>query len=583
MKVSLNVTQVEYLYDDKVKISFTPNTLMLDSGIDKLTKEELEIVTVSKGNKEDFAIEDFVMTKKKGWFTIRKPADIKDDIELNVKLGENDEVDINIPKKEEPKAQSEATPQVPPVSSERGTESGKESQPPSGTEQGTPKSPETEEEGQPAAELLASRYSPQPRFTYPSYQKVFNPQRMEIYFKDDMSEEDYNALTRIEEWDNTYYQIWDNYNKKIPIMKEGGKNTVCFTDLNSGPAYILIDNFTRREFEEYMHVQRGTHARWYFTVKKHHPRAVDKIFNIHIKIVQIDKKLIRCEGDVNFFPVNDALPKPVITNNKKESKEVMEIVHTKDNEFSNFLMVWMKRDENWDEVLHVRTEPYHPENPFKDPYIIRKFPCDPIQAPNRSKTMLAFYRVHGKWCGDFKIIWTVKGKNNNVCEVEQKFRVTGYQPEMAGYDPIEWEEMQMYGGSTEEREKWLSYNSLRRELELEIDDYSKMLKQPGFTDYEPYVTDWGYHTNFYMIKQYFDKYKFGIFKIANYGITIRRENFLDVLKNWYPYRFRHKDNTVMPPYWRTETSWYSKRKEDDGKEIDLVKLAKDIGYDYYKD
>ena len=179
MKVSLNVTQVEYLYDDKVKISFTPNTLMLDSGIDKLTKEELEIVTVSKGNKEDFAIEDFVMTKKKGWFTIRKPAEIKDDIELNVKLGENDDVDISIPKKEEPKAQSEVTPQVPPASSE----SGKESQPPSGTEQGTPKSPETEEEGQPAAELLASRYSPQPRFTYPSYQKVFNPQRMEIYFK----------------------------------------------------------------------------------------------------------------------------------------------------------------------------------------------------------------------------------------------------------------------------------------------------------------------------------------------------------------------------------------------------------------
>ena len=153
MKVSLNVTQVEYLYDDKVKISFTPNTLMLDSGIDKLTKEELEIVTVSKGNKEDFGIEDFVMTKKKGWFTIRKPADIKDDIELNVKLGENDEVDINIPKKEEPKPAS-PTP-VPPASSESTTE-----------ESGTPKAQgseekkteeQSEEEGTPAAELVPSK------------------------------------------------------------------------------------------------------------------------------------------------------------------------------------------------------------------------------------------------------------------------------------------------------------------------------------------------------------------------------------------------------------------------------------------
>lgn len=563
MKVSLNVTQTEYLYDDKVKISFSPNTLLIDNGIDKLTKDDLEIIAVTKGNPEDYSIEDFNINKRKGMMIVRKLSDSREEVELTIKLGGEHETEIKIPeRKVDDSIDVPTNPYIPPKEPE-------------------PKEEPKEQENNKEGEILEPRPEPQPRFSQPKNKKMFNPERMRVYFKDDMDEEDYNALEFKHEAENMFYQIWDNYNRKIPVMKEGGENTVCFTDLNHEPAYILIDNFTRREFEEYMRVDIGTYGRYYFRVKKHHPKAVDKIFSIHIKLVDIKRKFIRTEGDVNFFPVNNALPKPVIINHKKESKEVMEIVHTKENEFNNFLMIMMKKDENWDEVLNVRYEPHHPDNPFKDPYIIRMFPCDPITAPNRSKTLLAFCRVHGKWCGDFKIIWTVKGKNNNVTEVEQKFKVTGYQPETAGYDPIEWEEMKMYGGTTEEREKWLSYNSLRRELEVEIDDYSRRLRIPDFTSYEPYVTDWGYHTNFYMIKECFDKYKFGVFKITNYGITIRRENFLDILKNWYPYRFRHKDNTVAPPYWKTVRSYYSKNKEDDGEEIDLVKLAKEIGYDYY--
>lgn len=554
-----------------------------------MTKEDITIASVSDGNKEDYEVIDYAYTNKNGGSITIKTEKDPITAEIMIKFKDNEEeysIDTRekLPTEETRTEETASGPATAETSTETSTPTGEVTPQPAGE---TPVVPPTEvheetraedtvEMGRPASPAPAIEepaYPPVNRFYNPEpVKKEFKPIPYEIYFKD---EYDTTNVATAEE----AYLLLRHFEQGDFIMREGNE-FIMYTGEGAphGNIFMVCRNMTRREFEEYFHVQKGLeyHMTYTFRVKKEHPEAVTKPFKLELGFYRHNDLTRIDDFTIEFSPVNHALVPPVPKNNKKQAGPVFEVPVS--NNFTDTIMnIFLEKNDDYFELVKWTTEGYNFLIPFRNPAVIRYVSCYPHEAPNRAKRFIGFVQVRSKFPGEFTIVWTIKGKNGAVTDVRQPVKITGRPSPTDGMTPDEIAEWTIYGSTAEERDKWFCYRSLSRRVRVTgRPETLNKFNMPSWQHRSVYRPQENViNTDCLRLKEFFDKYPNETVGIISYywipmGLTAKQ--FVEFLSKHQS--GEGKEYSIKPPYYRTWEEYEYGRKN----EIDYRKMAEEMNW-----
>lgn len=283
-------------------------------------------------------------------------------------------------------------------------------------------------------------------------------------------------------------------------------------------------------------------------VKETCVEAVDT--HVYIRYQVVYENMIAYEGRLELAMYDSSLIMPVLLNNYKltndeQGKIVLDI---QKHEFGVNFVVPVTLD--YPDVLSYEIVGLPKTEPSTHYIKVIELPITPARK-GRYSSILQIRPV--RRCS-FYIKWKLSAHSGAVAELVQAIGITGKNPEpVIIMTDEERAEEAIFGGTPEDRKKYLCYQSLRRDSRFDVYPYKFKYDPWTRLDLDISITGRDKYAMFWVLKNAFMKFPMLEFICLSTNQRVNAKNFLDFLKKWkskYPY-----DDVILPPYSKTVGDW----------------------------